>query len=356
MSQRLAAATAPQVQPSTATQLDDIVGLLHEAFKTPSIDRRLLHWKYVEGAETWDRPCSFVFMQAGSVVAHCGIAPLELVISDAQGSDLAIQTVSGVCFMDWASARQAPYAGLLLKKQLMRTADVAIVTGGTAATRALIPKLGFATYSCVDTFARVIRPLRQWRTRPRTSWWKDAARLLRNTAWSFARLGPLSPEWTATRVDSFAEATHTISPALTMPEHGVDFLNYWLRCPTTRITGYEIRRRGVRCGHFLLSQVAGQTRIADLRLSSTHVRDWQMAYRLATRTAAQDATTCEVVALASTALASAALSACGFRRRGSTPLSIYDPQGKLAAAPPLCWSFIDDDAGYLYDPAYPYIT
>jgi hypothetical protein len=349
-----------QLQAATTAQLDDIARLLCEAFQAlPNAaftDRRLLHWKYFDSAAVWRRPCSFVLTEAQSVAAHCAVAPLKLVMPHEQERQEAANTVSGVCFMDWASDRHLPYAGVLLKKRLMSMTEVAIVAGGTAATRAIIPKLGFTVYGPVHTFARVVRPIRQWRTRPRTSRWKDAARVVRNTAWSLIPLGALSVEWTATPVESFAEAIDTISPALTMPEHGVDFLNYWLRCPTTRIRGYEIRRRGVRCGHFLLSDVAGQARIADLRLNSTHVRDWQMAYRLATRTAAQDETTCEVVALASTPLASAALAACGFRRRGSVPLSVYDPHGKLAGAPPLCWSFIDDDAACLNDPAYPYST
>ena len=82
-------------------------------------------------------------------------------------------------------------------------------------------------------------------------------------------------------------------------------------------------------------------------LRSTEARDWQMAYRLAVRAATEDVSTCEVVALASMPLARAALSACGFRWRGSIPLSVNDPQGKLAAAPPLCWSLIEDDAAYV---------
>ncbi|HEY8133471.1 MAG TPA: hypothetical protein VII12_16465 [Thermoanaerobaculia bacterium] len=345
-----------ELQPSTASQLEDIAGLLCEAFNAPSnaafVDHRLLRWKYFDSAEVWGRPCSYVLTQMEALAAHCAVAPLDLLVPVGP----AINRVPGVCFMDWASARQAPYAGLLLKKRLMRTTGVAIVTGGTALTRALIPKLGFAIHTSVDTFARVIRPLRQWRTRPRTSRWKDAARLLRNTMWSFAPLSTLSPEWTAIRVENFAEETHTSLTDVTIPEHGVELLNYWLRCPTVAVNGYEIRRRGVLCGHFLLTQIGGQTRIADLRLTSAESVDWQMAYRLAAEIAAQDDATCEVVALASTPLGRQALSGCGFRRRGSTPLSIYDPQRNLTSAPPLFWSYMDNDAGYLYDPASPYCT
>jgi hypothetical protein len=286
-------------------------------------------------------------MQGESITAHCAIAPLNLVMPSEQEHQEATNSVSAMCFMDWASGPQLPGAGVLLYKRLMSLADVAIVAGGSDATRAIIPRLGFKVHASVDTFARIVRPLRQWRTGPPTRTWRDAARVLRDTAWSLAPLGTLSADWTATPVNSFAEATNGISLPLTVPEHGVEFLNYWLRCPTTPIKGYEIQQRGIRRGHFLLSQVAGQARIADLRLRSTEARDWQMAYRLAVRAATEDVSTCEVVALASMPLARAALSACGFRWRGSIPLSVNDPQGKLAAAPPLCWSLIEDDAAYV---------
>ena len=341
------------VQPSAAAQLKEIASLLCQAFGAPTnatfADPRLLQWKYFDSAEIWDRPCSYVLTQAEALTAHCAIAPIKLIIPDREA-------VSGVCFMDWASARQTPYAGLLLKKRLLSATEIAIVTGGTAATRALIPKLGFAVQTNVDVFARVTRPFRQWRTRPRTSHWKDTARLLRNSAWSFAPLGLRNGQWTAVQVERFTEATRVSTTATTTPEHGVELLNYWLRCPSVRVEGYEIRNDGVRCGHFLLNRIAGQTRIADLRLTTAELREWQMAYRLATETAAHDPTTCEVVALASAPLTRAALAGCGFRQRGSTPLSIYDPQHKLSSAPPLLWSYIDNDAGYLYDPASPYVT
>ena len=342
-----------ELHPSTAGQLDEIAGLLCDAFDVPRnaafADPHLLRWKYFDSARVWDRPCSYVLTQAEALAAHCALAPIKLLVP---GQD----AVSGVCFMDWVSSRQMPFAGLVLKKRLMSTTDIAIVTGGTAATRALIPKLGFTTLTSADIYARVIRPFWQWRSRPRTSWWKDTARLIRNTTWSFAPAGERSAQWQATRVESFSEAISQTSTTATMPEHSIELLNHWLRCPSAHVAGYEIRQAGVRCGYFLLSQIAGQTRIADLRLNTAELRDWQMAFRLATETASQNPMTCEVVALASTSVTRTALRACGFRERGSTPISVYDPQRKLSSAPPLHWSYIDNDAGYLYDPASPYST
>jgi hypothetical protein len=340
------------LQPSSVSQLEDIAGLLCEAFAAPRdarfADPDLLKWKYFDSAAVWERPCSYVLRESEALAAHCALAPIKLLVPGRPA-------ISGVCFMDWVSSRQMPYAGLVLKKRLLSSADIAIVTGGTAATRALIPKLGFAIHASVETFARVVRPWRQWRTRPHTSTWKDAARLARNVVWSRAPLGRVSRDWQALPVERFTEATNMDS-GLTLPEHGADLLNYWLRCPSAEVSGYEIRISGARSGHFLISRIGGQARIADLRLTSMGPLEWEMAYRLAARTAAEHPATCEVVALASTPLASDALVACGFRSRGTTPLSIYDPAQRLSGAPPLHWSYIDNDAGYLYDPASPFST
>src|SRR5437588_9928635 len=129
-----------ELQPSTAQHLDDIATLLRQAFNAPSdapfVDRRLLHWKYFDAVKVWGRPCSFVLTQGDGLAAHCAVVPIKLLVPNQEA-------ISGVCFVDWASSRQTPYAGLLLKKRLMSTTDIAIVSGGTPATRGLIPTLGF---------------------------------------------------------------------------------------------------------------------------------------------------------------------------------------------------------------------
>jgi len=344
---------ALELHASTAAQISEIAGILCDAFNMPRgsgfADARLLQWKYFDAAALWDRPCSYLMTRADALAAHCAVMPIRLRVDDRDPID-------GVCFVDWASARQTPYAGLLLKKRLMSDSELAIVTGGTDATRALIPKLGFRTLAAVETYARVIRPLTQWRTRPHVRLWKDTARLVRNTAWSLAAGRNVSRDWKAERVDRFTETTCTVTVTMTLPEHKTDLLNYWLRCPSVKVEGYQITKSGARCGHFLLSRVRGQARIADLRLSSGDMRDWEMAYRLATQTAAEDSMTCEVTALSAAPFSSAALASSGFRCRYTVPLSVYDPQRRLSSAPPLLWSYIDNDAAYLYDPSSPYST
>jgi hypothetical protein len=91
-----------------------------------------------------------------------------------------------------------------------------------------------------------------------------------------------------------------------------------------------------------------------MRLSSTKQDEWNVAYSLAAKAAADDPQTCEIVAVASTLFSEIALLSSGFRQRGNAPLYLYDPQNKLSDAPPIFWNLIDGDAAYIQDPAHPY--
>lgn len=344
---------------TTPADLDAIAALLCAAFGAapgaPFVDRRLLQWKYLDGPAGCGAPRSYVLRQGSAVVAHCAVSPLTLRVPGSGGG--APRGLSAFCFMDWAGGRQLPGAGLMLMKKLMAQVDVAIVAGGSDATRAIVPKLGFREAQALDTFARVVKPVRQARGRPRTSLLSDGARLARNAAWSLAPWGTLPSGWRAVPLEPASAATppHHLLTVVT-PEHGPALLEYWLRCPAAPVSGFSIRRDGTAIGHFLVSRAGGQARLADLRVASAAPADWEAACRLAARTAALDPEAHEIVGLASTAEMRRALSACGFRPRGATPLFVSDPKGLLTGAPPLLWSLIDDDAAYVFDPQHPYRT
>jgi hypothetical protein len=237
----------------------------------------------------------------------------------------------------------------------MGEADVAIVVGGTGDTRAALPRIGFTARQDVVFFARVARPFRQARLRPEWNRWKDAARLVRNVAWSLTPLGAAQPEWRAVRVERFS--TVPVSEyAAVLPQRQAAYLNYWLQCPVGRTAGYTINHGGEAIGHFLFTLVGGQARITDVRVNTDRFEHWELAYRLATRTALADPETCEVVCIASTPAMQDALLACGFRERNRLPLYVADPKGKLKDAPPVGWSLIDNDLAYIYDAANPFLT
>jgi hypothetical protein len=163
-------------------------------------------------------------------------------------------------------------------------------------------------------------------------------------------------DWAAVQLESFEDIllNECLKRDDPTPRRSAKYLNYWLRSPTVAISGFAIQRAKKNLGYFLLSRVGGQTRIADLRLSSTTQDDWNAAYSLAERVAAADPETCEITAVASTLFSEIALRSSGFRQRGSAPLFLYDPQKKLRDSSPIYWNLIDGDAAYISDPEHPY--
>lgn len=348
---------AVRLEPSTPGDLDAIASLLTTAFNAPTdasfVDRRLLQWKYFEPYGAGSLPRSYVLKQDDDIVAHCVSAPLTMRV--AAHECRAATSSPAVCFTDWAGGRRLPGAGIILMKKLMAQSPVAIVAGGSDATRQAIPRLGFTIRDSIDIYARVIRPLRQARTRPSAGLLKDAARLARNAAWSRAPVGDVASGWSARPVAAFQTvAAHDGSE--TAAEHAAEYLNYWLRCPAARMSGFELLQDGRVAGYFMLSRVGGQARVAALGLSSSTQDRLQDAFRLAVKAAADDPDTCEVVGLASTPGTRAALAACGFTQRDSAPLYLFDRNGIVAANTPILWSAIDDDTAYVHDPASPYRT
>lgn len=348
---------ALEFQPTTTPDLDAVAEVLVAGFKAapdaPFVNRRLLQWKYFESGPAWEGSRSYLLKRGKGVFAHCGVWPINM--------DFAGGKVTCLCFTDWVGSQEIPGAGLLLKKKIMSFAETSIVVGGSDNTRAVIPRLAFKDVGEIAIFARVARPWKQFRTRPTEGVGKDLARLARNTLWSLAPAKPIPEGWRATRLQSFDSTLTNVLRLLPQaahpaPERRRDYLNYWLRCPAAEIAGFSILKDDRICGYFLLTRMGGQARIIDIRLASGEQEDWNAAYGLAAKVAEVDPETCEIFAVASTGFAQKALLSSGFRRNGGFPLALYDPQGKLSAAPPIFWNMIDGDIAYLYDPKSPYNT
>jgi hypothetical protein len=338
---------------STPADIDDIAAFLIHGFNAPPdaifANRDVLRWKYFDAGPQWESSRSYVLRKENEIKAHCAVWPMNLEFKGEQ--------ISCLSFIDWLSEPDLPGAGVLLKKKLMKMAATSVVVGGSDDTRAVVPRIGFAHVSDVTTFARVIRPLTQQRSRPREKWTRRTARLLRNTAWSWKPLGSVDSDWSVNRVDTFLSVPQELGGGgHPTPWRSSDYLNYWLRNPAVDIAGFQIIRNGTYYGYFLLSNVGGQARIADMRLMSDDAEDWAMAYRLAVSVAEQNPSVCEVITIASTQLVSDALKASGFQDRGRVPFFFADPGKKLAGAPPVFLNLIDGDGAYLYDPQYPFVT
>jgi peptidoglycan/xylan/chitin deacetylase (PgdA/CDA1 family) len=347
-----------RMRPASPADIDGIAALLRDAFDGSAdawyIKRSLLEWKFFEPVRLDGRTRSHVLLQDDSIVGHCRTSPVSLVVPSAS-STASGSRLSAICFMDWVAKRGMPGAGITLMKKLMADADVAVVVGGSEATRRIIPKLGYSLRQTLGVFARVIRPVRQARERPASVLWKAAARFVRNAAWSRTPLGPIGPEWHASRVAAFEAAPPERADSV-YPEHTADYLNYWLRCPAARMEGFEIHRGAERVGSFLISRVAGQARVAGIWLRAATEREWAYGYRLAARAAAEDPATCEVLGYASTPVVEGALEIAGFRRRDVRRLFVSDPHHRLPSEAAIAWDAIDDDAPYFFDPAFPFLT
>ncbi len=353
-----------QVRSATTSDLGDVAEMLVAGFKTapdaPFVNHRLLRWKYFETGPGWQGARSYLLKEGNDVLAHCGVWPINMGFSD--------RNVTCLCFTDWVGSRKFPGAGLLLKKKMMSFAETALVVGGSHDTRAIIPRLNFKDVEKIGVFVRVVRPWKQYRTRPMEGMGKDIARLARNIMWSRAPAGTIPDGWSSARLQSFDSVFAPVLARLDQapypsPQRSLEYLNFWLRCPAAEITGFSILKRGRVRGYFLLTRLGGQTRIIDIRLIHEKRRelgdveeqeDWNAAYALATKMAEDGAETCEILAVASTEFSREALLSTGFRQNGSLPLALYDPRAELRSAPPIFWNMIDGDIAYLYDPTSPY--
>jgi hypothetical protein len=341
-----------------ATVPDDlsaISALMLTAFnagpEAPFADPRLLNWKYFEPGPAWPGSRGYVLRNGPSLLAHCGIWPVNFRFQDS--------LVTCNLFVDWVSDKSLPGAGFLLKRKLMTMTDTALVVGGSDDTRAVVPRLGFQPIGDVGYFVKIVRPWRQFQTRPSEGIGRDTARLMRNTAWSISMgPNPVPKDWSVSQVESFDNVELDSNAYIEHPTpwRNAEYLNYWLRSPSASVSGFVALKEDKPRGYFLLSRVGGQTRIADVRLNSTRQDDWNAVYALAAHAAAEIPETCEIIAAASTLFSEIGLVSNGFRQRGGAPMFLFDPQKRLLDSPSIFWNMIDADAAYLHDPDHPYTT
>lgn len=335
-------------------QQGELARFLSSAFGVPAdspfLSPELLAWKYFLPRPDWNGARSLAAIEDGRIVAHAGIWPLAFTVSG--------QPVGCLHLIDWGAVG-VPGAGVLLYREVMRCAPAAIVVGGAAGARKMLPRMGFREAGRVSSYVRVVRPWRQFRLRTGGPRWKQAAKWARNTAWSMAAAAGHG-DWTAEEHPRFpAELAPLLErheeAGLTPGRRTVESLNFLLLCPGANCRAQLLRHRGELRGYFLLCRLGNQSRIADLRVFGS-AADWAAAYSLAARAAARDPETCEIAAASSLELTSNALEENGFRVCGERPLWVCDRERMLAGAPPLMVQAIESDAFFLYDPENPFAS
>lgn len=311
-----------------------------------------MDWKYFQPHPLWGGSRSFIIKEAGDIVAHGGVVPVSFLVADIQ--------VSSLHLIDWCAKRTVPGSGTLLVRHLARLSQTLMTVGGSAITRQILPKLGYRTHGEVEIYARVVRPWRQFRDNPRGGW-KAPLRLLRNTAWSLSSTVVIKSGWSFHPVPVFDDSLLPLfasrrGRSFVSTHRSPAMLNYFLRCPTIKFFAYLILNEGAVRGWFMLANVAGQARIADIWVNSESGEEWSAAFSLATCVAAEHCETCEVTAGASIPLASEALLANGYRLRHCEPIFLYDPKDLVTQGRRLNLSLIDGDGAFRRIGDYPYFT
>ncbi len=330
-------------------QLEAVRALLRQRFHlstdSASLRPSLLAWKYYGGGREGFGSRSYVLTEAGRILAHAAVWPLQLRL---QG-----ETRSGITFFDWAASEQRRGIGLVLLKKVMALAPFVLVIGGGDATRQILPRAGFQHWADLPVYARVLNPIRQLRTRPRHTW-KEPFRLSRNIGWAFVPLAS-DQSWRAELSLPDGETLSSVQER-SGSIHTEQYLRFLTNCPTVSIRCLVLRKGGVPRGYSVISFAGGQGRIAEIRIASDEKQDWKAALSAIVKVLAREPEVCEVIAIGSIPILEEALRANGFHLRQHRPVMVLDSERKLAAEPVPQLGMLEDDASFLRDEAWPYLT
>lgn len=344
------------VQQAVPEQQSAITQLLKSVFGQEMspylLSPEFLQWKFFAPRPGSTGSRSYVLSENGEIQAHLCRWPISFRTPSGE--------IQSGTFVDWVARPEAKGAGVQIFQHLLALQETALAIGGTPAARRLLPKLGFRPQGTFDTFACVVRPWRQYRTRPHRTGWRDLARLARNTIWSLQAASDSNREWAAAPVSKPADLPETAfrvpASKFCLGVRSASFLQYLLACPVMNCSLFALHKASLPQGYFLLNQVAGHCRIVDLSIDSEAPSDWQAAYRVAIATATRQKTTCEISTVSSLPWLSEAFIQMGFRLRQQAPVLLRDPAGRLVNAPPLHLRMTDNDHCFLYDESQPYLT
>ncbi|HEY6301537.1 MAG TPA: hypothetical protein VIX14_00600 [Terriglobales bacterium] len=341
--------------PILASEQQDLTQFLVKSFRTdPTLNSfrpEVIDWKYFANHPEWTGPRSLAVKQAGEIVAHGGVWPVNLVTLKTEAKAIHL--------IDWTASRSAVGAGVHLLRKVAGLADMLLTIGGSQDTRNLLPKLGYQRCGELRRYARVVRPWLQFRTTPEKNW-KTPIKFMRNSARALTGIPSAPKGWQASKVTSFTESIDGgaigQTTSSTSPRRTAAGLNYLLRCPAARFSGFLVSQAQQLRGYFLLTRVGRQVRIVDIRMNREDRESWQAICALATRTAAEDPETCEIVAASSIEVTREAWLQAGFVHRQTDPIFCYDPRNLVSSGPPLDLNLADGDACILSAPRSPYLS
>lgn len=333
---------------TTPQDMDAVSSFLQRIFEieadAPLIEPRQMQWKCWDGRADWPGSRGYAIANNQALVSHGVVVPLDYVNGE--------RRLKMVHLIDWAADAQSVGSGVVLLKKIAQMADAMVVRGGTAMTRAILPRLGFKPWGEVTGFVLPLRPMR--RVAGLKPGIRTAAQFGRSLLWSLQAPAVKTLGWTsrplkADEVDAMAIPWPRSRGGVGVFERSAESMRYFLRCPAAAMELHSVMHEGRERGYFLLSRVPGQTRLVDFYVDSEQREDWSAVVRLAVLHERKNGDAAELIARGSDVLTRQALLECGFHSRTQSTLQILMTRGVELPAAPVRFQMLDSDEAYLHD-------
>ncbi len=309
----------------------------------PSLLPECLRWKYFQPRADFLAPRSWAYRDdAGQIIAHIGVGPITFLLPDV--------TVTANMMIDWAANPDWPGIGRRLMEEVSKDLPLYFTLGGTPAAKRSLQKQEYTTAGTLETFRKILRPFREFRSelRPFKRW--KVYRMVRGWRSHLACMN-LAAGWSAERIWSF----RSLEALLRSPDgcpwtrcaRTPDMLDYMLACPANT-KAFVLRHKGNPLGYVLMTHRGSQVRIADLWLATLDEDLWKGAYAAAEQAARSSYPRAwNITATCSTPTLHNALLANRFESVFDRPLWLKDPSGLLREAKPLHVQALEADSWYL---------
>jgi len=347
-----------QTGPAKENQLSAMSRLLCEGFQIPA-DRRLnftaeaLRWKYFEPRGPWPGPRSFVAHGDNRLLAHVGVTTTEFVCPN--DPHFAVSAVHPV---DWLSGQRGGMLGTLLLLKALSCADAQYSLGSVQIGQSVLATFGFKALCDVAMFYKFFHPTRRavWnlmhgRLKFPKNFAMFAVDMMRSVC--HPRLGKDSPIVNLQSVPRFSNEISEVFRAcrdqFICTARSPELLNYFLRSPGGKVTGWLLSRDGRLTGFALTCIVERDGirvgSIMDCFLIETDVALWSSSIQTLTRQLMMAG--CDVArAMCSAPWMRRALKTNGYFRRGGGTFLLRDPRKLVPTDRTFHLTLIEGDIGY----------
>jgi hypothetical protein len=308
-------ASSPADAPAIAALISEVLGHSRDH---PSVDPRMMHWKYWLERSDYPGTRSFVLARGPLVLAHAGLVP-----GTAHSNGTRQRTAH---LIDWVARAGAIGAGASLLKHISRANDSLIAIGGSPQTRAILPALGFKADGEAVGFVRCLRPWRRLMGEKRPSL-RLASQVGRSMLWTATASARYAGHWklrrlAASEIDGAALPLPAARPDIGVFERSAALFKHLAACPKGPMALYQADRLDGRAsGYFVLAFAPGQARLADFWVDPPEPANWRALVQLAVQASRRDhREAAELVTLSNDRAISRVLVDCGFHARMKQPL------------------------------------